>query len=110
MDNQMSSDITSDDKLWALLAYILSPIVPIIILLMPDKKARPFLKAHNVQALIWGVFGYILTSVLTPIVGIGCIVWLAYIIISIIWGMKAYRGEYVNIPVITGLVKGQGWA
>ena len=33
-------EITSDDKLWALLAYIFSPLVPIIILLMEDKKSR----------------------------------------------------------------------
>ncbi len=109
MTNQFSSDITSDDKLWALLAYIFSPIVPIIILLMPDKKARPFLKAHNVQALIWGVIAYIISSVLAAVF-IGCFVWLAYIIITIIWGMKAYKGEYVNIPLITNFVKNQGWA
>jgi len=104
------ADITSDDKLWALLAYILSPLVPVIILLMEDKKSRPFLKAHNAQALIWGIIGAVLSSVLAPVVGIGCIVWLAYIIFAIIWGMKAYKGEYVTIPVITDWVKSQGWA
>jgi hypothetical protein len=31
-----TGDITSDDKLWALLAYVLSPLIPIIILLMED--------------------------------------------------------------------------
>ena len=35
---------TDDDKLWALLAYVFSPLVPIIIFLMEDKKERPFLK------------------------------------------------------------------
>ena len=45
--------VTSDDKLWAMLAYLLSPIVPIIILLMEDKKNRPFLKAHTVQIAPW---------------------------------------------------------
>jgi hypothetical protein len=41
MSNQLpSSDVTSEDRLWALLAYILSPIVPIIILLIEDKKNR----------------------------------------------------------------------
>ncbi len=34
----MSSDITSDDKLWAALAYVFSPLVPIILMLMEDKK------------------------------------------------------------------------
>ena len=51
----MSADITPDDKLWALLAYALSPLVPVIILLMEDKKNRPFIRAHNAQALAWGL-------------------------------------------------------
>lgn len=34
----IETDITSDDKLWVLLAWILTPIVPVIILLIPDKK------------------------------------------------------------------------
>jgi len=55
MQSQAPSDITSDDKLWVLLAYIFSPLVPVIILLMADKKDRPFIKANNIQALIWGI-------------------------------------------------------
>jgi uncharacterized protein len=49
-----TTDITNDDKLWSLLAYVLTPIVPIIILLMEDKKNRPFIRAHNAQALSTG--------------------------------------------------------
>ncbi|MBE2224333.1 MAG: hypothetical protein IAF02_22525, partial [Anaerolineae bacterium] len=30
-------DVTADDKLWALLAYVLTPLIPIIIMLMADK-------------------------------------------------------------------------
>jgi hypothetical protein len=43
MANQFppSSDITSDDRLFAALAYVFSPIVPIILLLMEDKKIVP---------------------------------------------------------------------
>ena len=44
---QPDESVTSDDKLWALLSYILSPIVPIILLLMEDKKNRPFIKYHS---------------------------------------------------------------
>lgn len=105
-----TADITSDDKLWALLAYILSPVVPIIILLMADKKDRPFLKAHNIQALIWGLLIWILGTVLSPLFFIGCIVTIVGLIFSIIWGLKANKGEYVTIPVISNLVKSQGWA
>ena len=48
--------ITSDDKTWALLSYLFTPIIPIILLLIEDKKNRPFLKAHYPQALVWGLF------------------------------------------------------
>ena len=103
-------DVSSDDKLWALLAYILSPLLPIIILLMEDKKSRPFLKAHNAQALVLGVVGLIVNSVLTPIFGIGCITSVIYLILVIYYGVKAYQGNLVEIPVITNWCKSQGWA
>ncbi|HJW90031.1 MAG TPA: DUF4870 domain-containing protein [Anaerolineales bacterium] len=112
MENQFSSsEVTSDDKLWALLAYVLTPLIPIIILLMEDKKNRPFIKAHNMQALLWGVFnlvgGTILSSVLFFCIGApSIIIWL----VGVYWGYKAYQGEMVEIPVISNLVRNQGWA
>ena len=102
-------DSTSDDRLWALLAYILSPIVPIIILLMADKKDRPFLKAHNIQALILGLIVAVLSGVLSPLFGLGCVVWVVGFIYQIICAVKANKGELVDIPVITNFVKQQGW-
>ena len=101
MSNQVNTEVTSDDKLWALLTYILSPLVPIIILLMPDKKDRPFLKAHNVQALILGII-----TIITSSFCVGILVW----IYAIYCGIQAYQGKTVEIPVITNFVKGQGWA
>lgn len=97
-------EITDDDKLWALLAYILTPIIPIVLLLMEDKKNRPFIKAHNMQALIFGIVGIILSSVTCGLFSI------IYVILVIFWGIKAYQGELINIPVITDLCKNQGWA
>lgn len=111
MTDQFSSDITSDDKLWALLAYALSPLVPVIILLMEDKKNRPFIRAHNAQALAWGlvniVGGTALSALLFFCFGApSLIIWA----IGVYWGFKAYNGQYVEIPVITNFVKQQGWA
>ncbi|HEY3343976.1 MAG TPA: DUF4870 domain-containing protein [Anaerolineaceae bacterium] len=103
------TDVTSDDKLWALLTYIFSPIVPIIILLMEDKKNRPFIRAHNAQALAWGVIIYVLSFILTFVV-IGPCVGLLGLVVNIYWGIQAYQGKYVTIPVITNFVKQQGWA
>ena len=108
MSDQMNAGITSDDKLWALLAYLFTPIIPVVILLMEDKKNRPFIRAHNAQALAWGVVVWVIGTVVTAITfGLGGI---AIAVITILWAIKAYQGNYVNIPVITDFVKKQGWA
>ena len=107
MSEQGFPEATSDDKLWAALAYVFSPLVPIILLLLEDKKDRPFIRAHNIQALIMGVimmFGIPIIAVFT--LGCGSLIWL----IMLYWAYKAYQGELINIPVITDLVKNQGWA
>lgn len=101
--------VTSDDKLWAALAYVFTPLVPIILLLMEDKKNRPFIRAHNGQALAWGVVFYILVSILSAFL-IGLCLWPIGFLLQLYWAYKAYQGEYVNIPVITNFVKNQGWA
>ena len=101
---QPDESVTSDDKLWALLSYILSPIVPIILLLMDDKKNRPYIRYHAVQALAWGV----LEIVLSILVVTACLVVITFIA-AVYWGIKAYQGEYVTIPVVTDFLRKQGW-
>lgn len=101
--------VTSDDKLWAALAYVFTPLVPIILLLMEDKKNRPFIRAHNGQALAWGVVFYVLVSILSAFL-IGLCLWPIGFLLQLYWAYKAYQGEYVSIPVITNFVKNQGWA
>jgi uncharacterized membrane protein len=75
---------------------------------MEDKKNRPFIRAHNAQALVWGlltiVIGFVIGAFLCGIPG------LIMFILSIYWAVKGYQGQYVNIPVITDFVKNQGWA
>ena len=107
---EMSSDVTSSDKLWVLLGYIFTPLVPIIVLFLEDKKNRPFIRAHNAQALAWGVVVWVIGLVLTPVFGIGLCVGPILLIISIYWGIQGYQGKYVTIPVLTNFVKNQGWA
>ncbi len=107
--NDFAPEITSDDKLWALLAYVLSPLVPIIIILLEDKKNRPFIKAHNIQALVLGIVNVILGIVVGWTVVLSCVPLLVWIYMVFL-GIKAYQGEYVTIPVITDFVKKQGWA
>ena len=108
-DDQMSTDVSSDDKLWAALAYLFSPLVPIIIMLMEDKKNRPFIKAHSMQSLVFGVVFWGITSILSfALIGL-CLVPIGFVI-EVYWAYKAYQGETINIPVITDFVKNQGWA
>ena len=92
---------TDDDKLWAMLAYIFSPLVPIILLLMDDKKERPFIKEHNMQALVWGVLSFLVSLVTSWML---CIPPLIMWFVAIYWGWQAYQGKSVTIPVITDMV------
>jgi uncharacterized membrane protein len=108
-ENFADPNITSEDKLWALLSYLFTPLIPIVLLLIEDKKDRPFLKAHYPQALVWGLFIGII-SVPLSFVFVGLCTGAFGLVMSIIWGIKAYNGEYVEIPVITDFVKKQGWA
>lgn len=103
-----TSDITDDDKLWSLLSYIFTPLIPILMLLLEDKKARPFIKYNAMQALVFGAVYVILSTVLS-FVFIGCIIGLTGLGYSIYLGIKAYGGEYVEIPVVTDFCKNQGW-
>jgi uncharacterized membrane protein len=74
---------------------------------LEDKKDRPFIKAHNIQALVIGIILMIIVPVIAVFtLGCGSVIWF----IMIYWAFKAYQGEMVNIPVVTDFVKGQGWA
>ena len=89
MSDYNPGEVTSDDKLWAALAYVFSPLVPIILLLMEDKKNRPFIKAHNAQALVVGVILIIVVPIIATLtLGCGAILWL----VMLYWGYQAYKG------------------
>jgi uncharacterized protein len=110
MTEQPGSSVTSDDKLWSALGYPI-PVIPIIALLMEEKKNRPFIKFHAVQSLIFNVALWIAIIVVTVITfGFGglCapLLWLATL-----WpAIDSYKGNYTEIPVLTKFMKNQGWA
>ena len=111
MEEQPMMDITSDDRLWSALSYVFAPLIGIIMLLMQDKKARPFIKFHAVQSIAVSVAFWILATIIATVtLGIGglCVplLWLVFLY----WAYKAYQGEMINIPVVTNFIKGQGWA
>jgi uncharacterized membrane protein len=109
MTQQPGSDITSDDKLWVLLTYIFTPLVPVIVLLMEDKKNRPFIRAHNAQALVLGIINLAIGLFLSWTVILACVPIIIFIYL-IYCGIQGYGGKYVEIPVITNFCKGQKWA
>ena len=102
-------DVTSDDKLWAALGYPIV-LISIIVLLMEEKKDRPFIKFHAVQSIVANVAFFIVATVLSVVtLGFGgfCVpvLWLVFFY----WAYKAYQGEYVEIPIVTNFIKNQGW-
>jgi uncharacterized membrane protein len=102
------TDVTDDDRLWALLSWIFAPLVPIIVLILEDKKNRPFIKYNAIQALVLSVVGYVIGTVLSFVV-VGCFVAAAVLIYQIVLGIQSYQGKWVEVPVLTNFVKGQGW-
>jgi uncharacterized membrane protein len=115
-----SSEITSDDKLWAALGYPI-PIVALIMLLIDEKKKRAFIKYHAVHALaliavlivveiVLGILQAILGAVHIPFVGavIGCatpVLWLL-----LFWpAILAFQGKYFEVPFVTNFLRGQHW-
>lgn len=105
-----AGEITSDDKLWAALGYPI-PLIAIVMLLMEEKKTRPFIKFHAVQSLIFNVVLWVVIFIVSAVtLGFGAVcaplLWLATL-----WpAIDSYRGNYTEIPVLTKFMKGQGWA
>jgi uncharacterized membrane protein len=97
-------EVTQDDKLWALLSWVFWPLA-IVVLLMEDKKSRPFLKYNAVVALAVGVVVQLVIGTIT----VGCGAGLAWIYM-IYLGLQAYKGEWVEVPFFSDFVRKQGWA
>ncbi len=108
IDPQSALDLTDDDKLWALLSWIFSPIVPIIVLLLEDKKQRKFIKYNAIQALVVSVVGYVISAVLSAVV-VGCFTGVALLVYIIYLAVQSYQGKWVTIPVVTDFCAQQGW-
>jgi uncharacterized membrane protein len=98
----MSPDVTSDDKLWAMLGYVI-PLIAIVVLFMEDKKNRPYIKFNAVQSIVATV---VLTVLATVTLGCGSILYLALLW----WAYQAYQGQDVKIPMISDFIRNQGWA
>lgn len=103
------SDLTNDDKLWAALGYPI-PILPIIALLMEEKRARPFVKFHAVQSLAVNVVLWVVFFVLTLItLGFASLCAPVFWLVTLWPAYEAYQGKRMELPVITNFITDQGW-
>ena len=98
----MSSDLTSDDRLWALLGWLFWPVA-VVMLLMDDKKTRPFIKYNAVLSLAFAVPLYVLGTIT-----VGCLFILGGIY-AIVLGIQSYQGKLVTVPFLSDFIKKQGW-
>jgi uncharacterized membrane protein len=102
-----NDNITSDDRIWAAVAYLFSPLSPIFIHLMADKRSRPFIRAHYPQAFLSGLCLLLLGIPLALFtLGFFSIIWLVFPF----WAYKAYNGENIEIPVISEYLNKNKWA
>ena len=95
-------EVTDDDRLWALLSWLFWP-VGVVVLFMDEKKNRPFVKYNAVLSLaFWVVTGVVGAAT------VGCLAIIG-IIYAIVLAIKAYQGEWVEVPFLSDFVKKQGW-
>ena len=108
-EQPVNSDITSDDKLWAALGYPI-PLIPIIVLLMEDKKERPFIKFHAVQSLAFNIALWVIIFVISLVtLGFGAICAPVLWLVTLWPAYDSYQGNYTELPVVTNFIKKQGW-
>jgi uncharacterized membrane protein len=100
-------------RMLAALAYVLWPVALILLIIeeTQEKKDRE-LRYHAYNALGFAVAALIIAipvMVLAwlPILG-GVVVtlfWIAFVVLAIIYALRAYKGQKVVIPVVTDFLK-----
>jgi uncharacterized membrane protein len=103
---KFDDEVTDNDRLWAFLAYVLTPILPLLIFFLEEKRKRPFLQAHSPQALVVGLLNLIIGTIISRTLGsfflnLPFLIWL----LCVYWGYRAYQGKYFEIPLISKFVK-----
>jgi uncharacterized membrane protein len=120
-DSVPDEQITDQDKMMGLLAYVIALIVPLIILLSETGKQSRFQRFHAVQSLVLSgvllIAGLVLCCPVAVVAaltaGIGGVCFLPIILVEfglhIYYGIKAYQGEYCTIPYLTDFARNSGW-
>jgi len=100
-------EVSDDDKLWALLSWMpwVGWVLAIIALLVDPQKDRPFTRFHAVQAIAANVIIGIISGLTFWTVCIPIVLGL----VTIYPAIKAYQGEWLELPWLTQFCKSQGW-
>ena len=103
-------EVSDDDKLWAMLSWIpwLGVVLAIIALLIEPQKDRPFVRFHAVQAIGANIIIGIVSALLVVTVFLSCITPILGLV-TIYPAIKAYQGEWFEVPWLTDFCKNQGW-
>ncbi|HOG48419.1 MAG TPA: DUF4870 domain-containing protein [Anaerolineae bacterium] len=126
----MPGDVTSNDRLWAALAYFPNLVIlPILILVMEENKTRAFQRYHAIQALgmlavavVYGVvigllqcvLGFALGAVNAGLIStaLSCLMTLLSFVPAaamLYFAYQAYTGKIFEIPVLTQFLRQQKW-
>ena len=107
---QGEQEVSDDDKLWAMLSWIpwLGVVLAILALLVEPQKDRTFVRFHAVQAIGGSIVITIASVILAFIPLLGCITPLLGLV-TIYPALKAYQGEWLELPWLTQFCKDQGW-
>ena len=92
---------SSEERTLALLAHLSSFLLPVfgpLILWAIKKDSSRFVGYHAMQATVFQVLAYLIS-------GATCGVGLLLLILPVVWGLKAHRGEWEGYPLIDGIGK-----
>lgn len=95
--------VNDTSKLLAALSYPIW-IVGIVAILIDPYKDEKFVKFHAYQGIALGIAIWVVTIVLSFFL-IGFLVAIVGLVYQIYLAVKAYGGEYVEVPLIYGLIK-----
>ena len=98
------SQVQTDNRIWALVAYALAPVGSLLALLLAGDD--PALKRHARQGLLAGIAGAVVSTALgliTALSFIGMLLSVVFWLYLVVCGVRAYRGQDVEIPLISSI-------
>ena len=105
---QTGGSSANNDQLLGALSYPVG-LVGIFVLISDSMKNRQPLRTHAVQGIALNVALLVITFIIGLIPIVGCLAPLIWLGATIYYGIQAYQGKDVVIPVISDFCKNQKW-